>query len=1069
MFIGKRVGNYVVTKALGAGGMGEVFIAEHPALGKRVAVKFLSDQFGSHPQIAERFLTEARAVTMISHPGVVEIFDFGELDGRLYYVMELLQGRELEAYIQERGKLTAEEALPLVTQMCSALDAAHALGVVHRDLKPANIFVLEKGGPPTIKLLDFGIAKVFSQTQSVQTMAGQVLGTPAYMSPEQAAGQVDRIGPHSDIYSLGVVLYEMLCGQLPFVHELPFQVMVMHLRDAPPPLARRDKTIPQAVCAVVEKCLKKKPTERPASARELMQAFETAVERSRPAARPSGSLRAATPTRPAGTGPAAAAAHPDRAPRDAPVADPSRQSGLRERPAAARPNTGAWPAERGTGRAGWPAEQGTGRLGKPSQPLQKPTVAERSASARVPDDAAQTVPLRPSSEPLIPIAAPAATSPLGATPSATPSRQPTPVASPAPAPPSPDARAPLPAASQAAAAASIDAPVAESAAPPAARVANAFAATPNDAGAARPFDVAQVSGAVAYPEPRIVDTPATLPRGEASALDGAASTAPATSATEGFEASPSRQGSLAGDGDAPASFDFAQATFGEDEEAALDALMRRIQKKGDFPAFAKNVSEVSRQAVVTSKASAADLAEIVLKDHSVATKLLRHVNSAFYKRFGGTVNTVSKAIVVLGFDQVRTAAMSLTLFGKTRNSSKAPELANSSVASLVCGEIARNVAPNAGLRDGEEAFVAAMFRHLGKHLVLYYVPEVHDRIIARVNAERLPEDGAARQVLGLTYERLGLGVAKRWGFSDRVMAGMGDAPSHITATHNDAERILNLSCFATEVFEVVSTTPDAEQEEAFERLSKRYEKAIPLSPKAIPELVETATRSFKQNYQALLGINPKQSSFLQAVERWAQKSAAEAEPSLARPVPSKKPTPAPVAAPSFDAMAVALGARLELILAAVKQRRDTSEILRLTLETMRLGFPFTRSLYLVPDKERRFLRARAGSGEGTQRLVSELQVPLAKGAWDPFSGAFFKAVPIFVADVSRPAEELEVPGWFVKQVGAHGLYVHPVLQDGTAIGLLYGDSEQPIAALGEKERAFLEKIAVTLAGAVTRK
>jgi serine/threonine protein kinase len=520
----------------------------------------------------------------------------------------------------------------------------------------------------------------------------------------------------------------------------------------------------------------------------------------------------------------------------------------------------------------------------------------------------------------------------------------------------------------------------------------------------------------------------------------------------------------AAEGGVPSAFDFELVTFGQDEEAALDALMRRIEKKGDFPAFSKNVSEVSRQALVSSKASAADLAEVVLKDHSVTTKLLRHVNSAFYRRFGGTVSTISQAIVILGFDQVRTAAMSLTLFGKTHSSIKAAELANSSVAALICGEIAREVAPSAGLRDTEEAFVAAMFRHLGKHLLLFYLPELHDRILVHVNQDRMSEEMAARKVLGLSYEKVAMGVAKRWGFSQRVMAGMAEAPVQIGASQKDTEKLLHLSCFASEAFVVISSTPETEQAEAFERLSKRYQKAIPLSPKGIVALVETATKSFKESYQALLGVNPKRSSSLQSIERWAQR-VAPAEQQARAALPRK---PEPMAA-SFDAMAVVLAGRLGLIAATATQRRNSQEILRMALDTLRLGLPFTRALYFIPDKERRLLLPRVASGDSAQRLLSELQVPLAKGAKDPFSSAFFNAAPVFLGDVNRPGEELEVPSWFAQQVGARGLYVQPVVHNGEVIGLLYGDADQPLAPLGEKERAFLDKLGTTLAAALARK
>jgi eukaryotic-like serine/threonine-protein kinase len=280
--VGKRIGNYVVASLLGRGGMGEVYVAEHPKIGRKVAIKVLAGDLMVTDFLAQRFLAEAKAVARIGHPNVVDIYDFGNLDdGRLYYVMELLQGRELRAVLTERGTLTPAEALPYVEQICAGLQAAHDRGVVHRDLKPENIFVLDRQ-PLALKVLDFGIAKLLEGDKgSGMTSSGMVMGTPLYIAPEQALGQPERISPRTDVYSLGVLMYVMLCGRPPFESEANAVLMAMHIRDAPPPLRERAPSVPVEVANVVERCLAKEPGQRPVSAAELAYAFGQAVSASR--------------------------------------------------------------------------------------------------------------------------------------------------------------------------------------------------------------------------------------------------------------------------------------------------------------------------------------------------------------------------------------------------------------------------------------------------------------------------------------------------------------------------------------------------------------------------------------------------------------------------------------------------------------------------------------------------------------------------------------------------------------------------------------------------------------------
>jgi len=259
---GAKAGPWVIESQLGRGGMGAVYAVTHEEIGKRAALKVMHRALVTDVA-AERILTEARVVNRVGHANIVDIFETGQLaDGRLYIVMERLDGKPLGALAMEQ-KLLPDRVIDILVQICDALVAAHAAGVVHRDLKLDNVFLIDNPDDPAspkVKVLDWGIAKEVANDVR-RTIDGQLVGTPQYLSPEQARGL--DVGPPSDVYSLGVMAYELFLEQLPFEAETAAEVMTMHLRALPPDPRELWPEIPHLLENLLLQMLAKKPDERP--------------------------------------------------------------------------------------------------------------------------------------------------------------------------------------------------------------------------------------------------------------------------------------------------------------------------------------------------------------------------------------------------------------------------------------------------------------------------------------------------------------------------------------------------------------------------------------------------------------------------------------------------------------------------------------------------------------------------------------------------------------------------------------------------------------------------------------
>src|SRR5262245_39757953 len=269
-------GRYRITRKLGEGGMGEVYAAEHVHIEKKLAIKLLRPEIVSNPEAVTRFRQEARSSSSIGHKNIIAIEDFGQLpDGRIYLCMELLNGAPLNDLIQQ--PMPADRLLNILIQTGHGLAAAHAKGIVHRDMKPENIFVtIAASGEDIPKLLDFGIAKVAGNDgQNNLTRTGTIFGTPFYMAPEQALGQA--VDARADVYAMGVIMYEVFAGSVPFQGESFMGILTQHITTEPEPVASRaaraGRSLPPGLAEVIGHCLQKEPDRRFRTMDDLVQAL----------------------------------------------------------------------------------------------------------------------------------------------------------------------------------------------------------------------------------------------------------------------------------------------------------------------------------------------------------------------------------------------------------------------------------------------------------------------------------------------------------------------------------------------------------------------------------------------------------------------------------------------------------------------------------------------------------------------------------------------------------------------------------------------------------------------------
>ena len=843
--VGRQIGNYVIERPLGRGGMAFVYLARHPTLGREVAVKLLSSEYQGDADLNRRFLQEARVTANFRHPNIVEIYDLGEIEGRAYYTMERLIGLDLASQLARKGRLSPREVAAYFEQICAALGAAHEVGVVHRDLKPANVFVVEQD-PLHVKLMDFGIAKVSVARSTSETRRGEVLGTPAYMSPEQALGNVQAITVRTDLYALGIIGYEMLTGQLPFQSESDLLLLTMQIRDLPRPILELAPETPRAMAELLERCLAKDPYERPESAavvaRELLRACQPASE--------------------------AVSAVPRAA--DSAASDPA-------------------PA---------PARFAQSQL---AEPPREPLLAV------------------PPAEPLH-VAVPGAVQSLPVQPSAQ----------------KPSARQP------------------------------------------------------SWLLSEITDGPPGM------------------------------------------------LTLTSEDSKVLDKLLRRMQRRADFPAFLNNVTEISRRADADADYSAMQLSESILKDFALTAKLLRMVNGLYASRFGGRVFSVNQAVMILGFDSVRSMALGVSIYKQPGQGMAGVEkekragrfhdqLADEAIGALISGEIARVLAQHASIRDSELAMMCAMFRNLGQQLVMEYLPDEYQKILEISELEGVSRVAATQRVLGTTLPKVALGVAERWCLPKLMRAAMAQNPRSDDLLLRDEDRLSALAKLSNDLCHIVATADRQDYKLGIQRLLALHKRLLSLQEKDLSALIGTVCKSFETRYSALFGPYHKKSRFLFNA-RGITGEAAPAERKVSAP-------------PSAEELAH-IEQCVQLLSEGLQKKQPSDVLLAEALQRLAPALDARRVILLTQSSDRKELEVRSCVGEDAKALRSQFRVPIGHGA-DIFSSTLRSGKNVVIEDALGPAVMRKLPQRYFEAIGSPALALYVCASRGYPTALLLVDADSP--------------------------
>lgn len=473
----------------------------------------------------------------------------------------------------------------------------------------------------------------------------------------------------------------------------------------------------------------------------------------------------------------------------------------------------------------------------------------------------------------------------------------------------------------------------------------------------------------------------------------------------------------------------------------LEAMLRRLRNCSGFPTLSTTISDIN-QVVASDTHSTRQLTQVILHDASLTTKLLQVVNSAIYGQYHGRIRTVSKAVMILGCDEVRNTAMALTMLEFSRGRPQEKSLQDELIGAFFAGVVAKQVCQRIGMPNNEEAVMCTLFQSLGRLLVIFFLYE--ESLQIRALAETgLSEDHAAERVLGISYRDLGVGIAKHWNFPDRLIDGMQSLPPRDVATpKTEIEKLRIAANLANDLYITALRSPPAGKTAALQALSKRYIAAIQLKPEELNALIEQGLKDVGER-SAALDLPATHSPILKTIRCWAGGTDAEpvsdvpADPLMEEIGALDAQEEKTAAQPNAQQM---LSAGIRDVTEALTSEFALNDILQMVLETMYRGMGFSRTMIFIRDPKLGAMRARFGFGEEIDRIIPLCSFPLAF-APDAFHVSLEKGVDIVIENTQAPNIAPRIPDWHRRVISAKSFLLLPVMLKNNAIGLLYADSD----------------------------
>ena len=481
--------------------------------------------------------------------------------------------------------------------------------------------------------------------------------------------------------------------------------------------------------------------------------------------------------------------------------------------------------------------------------------------------------------------------------------------------------------------------------------------------------------------------------------------------------------------------------------SAVDFLLRRMKRKQDFPAISTHITEINQKTSGANKSSANELSNVILKDYALTTKLIRLVNSSFYGQFGGEITTVSRAVVILGYEQVRAAVLSIILFEHLQNNEQASELKNAAYTALMSGIIAREKAKimkSINPDDIETVFVTSMFHLLGKLLSIYYFPEEYEAMKTLVSNKGIEEDQAMRSVLGVTYEELGRGIANEWKLPDIIGDSMIRLPEGVVPpAKNTKESIRQITCFSNELCAISTSSPDSEK--AYEELASRYKDSLGISKDSIDKLLESSIQEAEE-FTRILNIDTSKVTVFNNIRK---KTQPEEENKWETEVHEKnqsdengvsietvKTEPKTKEQMQHDILVNGISEITNSLLGDF----NLNDILTMVLETIYRGMGFNRVLFAIYDGKNKQVLARFGFGKNIDEVIPSFRYKVDDSE-DVFVSTVRKGKEYIILNVNSDEYKDRVPPWIRRLTIPTSIVLYPLIVNKRCLGLIYADND----------------------------